>query len=72
MSETLLGLTFNLMMEDLRGLWLEIDGCGDIGREGGCEAEVADVTCFFLCFFRLDSFPLVSEAERFGDPGRLR
>lgn len=25
--------------------------------------------CFFLCFFREDSFPL--DSERFGDPARL-
>lgn len=70
-------MTCSLTIDDLRGLWLpagaEEDGCGDIPR--GVEVPVGwedEPRCFFLCFLRVDSFPLVSEAERLGEPGRLR
>jgi hypothetical protein len=79
-SDSLDGLRLSLIMDDLRalapGAGCEADGAGDIGPEGagvdvlvGCEDEP---TCFFLCFLRLDSLPLVSDAERLGEPGRLR
>jgi len=65
------------MTDDLRGL--EVDagcdaGAGDIGRDPGIGVllPVGWEECFFLCFFRDDSFPLASEAERLGDPGLLR
>lgn len=64
-------------MEDLRGLTppagAEEDGCGD--PERGVDVPVGwedESMCFFLCFLRVDSLPLVSEAERLGDPARLR
>jgi len=64
-------------MEDLCALstpaGADEDGCGDIPR--GVEVPVgweADGRCFFLCFLRVDSLPLVSDAERLGEPGRLR
>jgi hypothetical protein len=74
------GSTFTLTIDDLRGCepgaGCEADGAGDIGLEGtgvdvlvGCDEELI---CFFLCFLRLDSLPLISEAERSGEPGRLR
>lgn len=75
-SDSLEGLRLSLIMDDLRalvpGVGCEADGAGDIGLEGtgvGCADEVI---CFFLCFLRLDSLPLVSDAERLGEPGRLR
>lgn len=46
------------------------DGAGEIGLEEGTGVE--EPWCFFLGFFRLDSSPLVSDAERLGEPGRLR
>lgn len=48
------------------------DGAGDIGREPGIGVlvPVGCDECFFLAFFRDDSFPL--DSERFGDPARLR
>jgi len=59
------------------GTGCEADGVGDIGRDGGRDVEVPagcdeELICFFLCFLRLDSLPLVSDAERLGEPERLR
>lgn len=58
MSEIREELTCNLTIDELRGLWLP----------PGADAP----RCFFLCFLRVDSLPLVSDAERLGEPGRLR
>jgi hypothetical protein len=79
-SDSLEGFRLSLIMDDLRalvpGVGCEADGAGDIGLEGaGVDVLVGcadDVICFFLCFLRLDSLPLVSDAERLGEPGRLR
>lgn len=64
-------------MDDLRGLTppagAEEDGWGE--PERGVDVPVGwedESMCFFLCFLRADSLPLVSEAERLGDPARLR
>lgn len=77
MSERREELTCNLTMEDLRGLTppvgAEDEGCGE--PERGVEVPVGwedESMCFFLCFLRVDSFPLVSEADRLGEPARLR
>lgn len=77
-SESLDGLRLSLMIEDFRGLVPEgcVEGAGDMVLDGerGVDVPVGaeELKCFFLCFFRLDSLPLVSEAERLGEPGRLR
>jgi hypothetical protein len=79
-SDSFEGLRLSFMMDDFLG-WVpaagaEDDRAGDIGLEGaGVDVPVGwddETTCFFLCFFRLDSLPLVSDADRFGEPGRLR
>lgn len=66
----------NLRMDDLRWLVSRAGcdaGAGDIGRDPGIGVLVPGCeVCFFLCFFRDDSFPLASEAERPGDPRLLR
>lgn len=64
-------------MDDLRGPVFDPGwdvGAGDIGRDPGIGVlvPVAWEECFFLCFFRDDSFPLASDAERLGEPGRFR
>jgi hypothetical protein len=38
----------------------------------GVVVPVACEECFFLCFFRDDSFPLASEAERLGEPALFK
>ena len=49
---------------------------GDRERDGGPLGVLApvpkldEIPCFFFCFFRVDSFPLASDA--FGEPTRFR
>jgi hypothetical protein len=78
-SDNFDGLRLSLIIDDLRLVGSRSgcdDGAGDIGLEEGMGVDVPvgwdELRCFFLGFFRLDSFPLVSEAERLGDPARLR
>jgi hypothetical protein len=76
-SESLEGFKLSLIMDDLRGLIFGAScdvGAGDIGRDPGIGVllPVGWEECFFLCFFREDSFPLASEAERLGEPGLFR
>lgn len=69
------GFTLSFTTEDFR--WprpgCDPGGAGDIGREPGIGVLVPEgwgVPCFFLCFFRTDSFP--EDSERFGEPDLLR
>ena len=72
-SESFDGLTLSLTTDDFRGLVEpapETEGAGDIGRDPGIGVLEPDRAaldeCFFLCFFREDSFPL--DSDRFGEP----
>lgn len=61
-------------IEDLRGL--SPAGAEEEGAREFCLGVPAllgwEEPCFFLCFFRVDSLPLVSEADMCGDAARFR